>query len=144
MTQEEYLKNFVDDQIDWYNRKSRSNQKWYKRLRTTAIVCSILIPLFAGFIEEDLTALKYVVGALGAIVALVESILALNKYKENWLEYRATCEAMQREKRLFLMKVGRYQAAGKAFPIFVERIEKITGQENIQWIENMQQETATD
>lgn len=139
MTQEEYLKKFVDDQIGWYDRKSINNQKWYKRLRIIAIVCSILIPLLAGYLD-DLEYLKYFVGGLGAIVALIESLIGLNKYKENWIEYRATCEALQREKRLFLTLAGSYKDTKVTFSNFVERIEKITGKENIQWLEYMQKE----
>ena len=38
MNQEEYIKDRVDIQIDWYDKKSVFNQKWFKRLQVIAII----------------------------------------------------------------------------------------------------------
>jgi hypothetical protein len=48
MDQDEYLKNRVDDQIAWYNRKSASNQRWFQLLHMVEIVAAATIPLLAG------------------------------------------------------------------------------------------------
>jgi len=47
MGEQEYFEQRLDDQINWYDKKSVFNQQRYKQLRTAEIVLSLLIP-FAG------------------------------------------------------------------------------------------------
>ncbi len=54
MTQEEYLQERVDDQIEWHDKKSAWNQKCYKRLRILEIVAAASIPFLTGLIGGDL------------------------------------------------------------------------------------------
>jgi hypothetical protein len=37
LSEQEYLENRLDDQIDWYDRKSQWNQRWFKRLRLVEV-----------------------------------------------------------------------------------------------------------
>lgn len=43
-----YLKERLEDQIDWYDRKSISNQKSFKRLQVLIIVASATILFLSG------------------------------------------------------------------------------------------------
>jgi hypothetical protein len=38
----------LDDQINWYDKKSLFNQSWYKRLKIVQILTASAIPLAAG------------------------------------------------------------------------------------------------
>ena len=38
MTEEEYLTERLEDQLNWYDKKSQFNQKRFKRLRTVEII----------------------------------------------------------------------------------------------------------
>ena len=49
MTPEEYLKDRVEDQIVWYDRKSRSNKMWFIILQITTLGASASVPVFAIF-----------------------------------------------------------------------------------------------
>jgi hypothetical protein len=40
MKEEQYLTERLQDQIDWYDQKSQFNQKWFKWLRVTEIICA--------------------------------------------------------------------------------------------------------
>jgi hypothetical protein len=132
MTEQEYLAQRVDDQISWYDRKSLQNQKTFKRLRIIEIVAAAAIPLLAGQIDTGGSALKWVVGALGSIVAIVAGLLSLYRLQENWIEYRVTCEALKHEKFLYLSRVGPY-AVPEPFPVFVERVESLISKEHSNW-----------
>jgi len=44
---EEYVEQRINDQIGWYDRKSTTNQRWFKRLRFAEIVAAAAIPLQA-------------------------------------------------------------------------------------------------
>ncbi len=140
MNQEQYMTEWVDDQIDWYDKKSNSNQSWYKNIRTIVIIVSVLIPLFAGFLNENTLWMKFAIGAAGALVAILESILTLRKYKDNWIHYRSVNESLRREKRFFLTQSGRYENAKTPFKLFVKTIETITSEENVKWIENAKED----
>ncbi|MFB3042367.1 MAG: DUF4231 domain-containing protein, partial [Candidatus Poribacteria bacterium] len=50
MNEENFMNERVDDQINWYDRKSQFNQKRYKRLRIIEIFAAALIPFLSGYI----------------------------------------------------------------------------------------------
>ena len=89
----EYIKTRVDTQIEWYEGKARKNKRGYHVCQTLVILSGALIPLLVGYSNGNWERLKYVAGALGVLVAIMEGILSLHKYKENWLTYRGTAEA---------------------------------------------------
>ena len=139
MNQEEYLKQRVDDQFDWLDRKSVWNQKRYKRLRTIVLFVSVLIPLLSGWIGK-LPELSYAVGIGGVVIAICEGLISLNKYQENWTSYRATAESLKRERLLFLTKTGPYLQKEKPFPVFVQRVEAMLGAENEEWLQRIKED----
>ncbi len=90
MKQDEYLKNRLDYQINWYDKKSIQNQKWFKRLQVISIIAATAIPFLSGYITDTSTLLKIATGLLGIIVAAITAILGLYKFQENWLGFRTT------------------------------------------------------
>ena len=110
MDESEYLKDRLDDQINWYDRKSIKNQKYYKLFQLILILSAAAIPLLSGYLvqKETSTYLPYIIGALGFFVAIITAILSLYKFQENWTAYRTTCESLQHEKYLYLTKTERF------------------------------------
>ncbi len=135
MDEKTYLTTRVDDQINWLEGKAAASQKKYKALRTISLVASILIPLLSGYSDNDKIGLSLtiVMGVLGAIVAICQGLLALNKYLETWTEYRITAEALKREKLFYATKTAPYTAQN-SFNLFVENIEKLLSGENQKWL----------
>lgn len=135
-TQEEvYLKDRVDNQIEWLNNKSTFNQKRYKLIRTIVIVLSISIPFATGYVDEQPYAayVKFGIGLAGVLIAVLESYLALQKYQENWVQYRTTSETLIQEKMLFKNRAGRYADTDIPLQDFVVQVENILGNENKNW-----------
>ncbi len=133
MDEQAYLKERVDDQIQWYDKRSTHNQGWYKSLRTTEIVLSILIPFLAGLLTIDIVN-KLIIGFFGVIIAIIAGVLSLYKFQENWLHYRTTSETLKHEKYLFVTRSGIYDGEDR-FSVFVEKIENIISKENLNWYE---------
>ncbi len=129
--QEDYLKNRLEDQIDWYNKKSSKNQKMYKGLQLVSIVVAACIPFFSLL---DPPFLKYVVGAMGVLLAVFTAMTSLYKYQENWIAYRTTCESLQHEKYLYTTGTKPYLGAG-SFNLLVQRVEMLISKENSSWAE---------
>lgn len=131
MDQDNYISERLEKQIDWYDTKSQNNQQWFKSLRIAEIVCAAIIPFLAGM-SESIPFSQIIIGALGVVIAICAGLSALNKYQENWLTYRTTCETLRHEKYLFLTGSKPYDGDG-AFNQFVERIEGLISKENTQW-----------
>lgn len=77
ISQDDYFKDRLDNQIDWYDRKSIQSQKWFKRLQIIVIVFSATIPFLSGYMDETTLYLKIVVGLLGLVIAAVTAVLGL-------------------------------------------------------------------
>ena len=131
MDKEEYLSERLEDQIKWYDSKSLENQKTFKRLRTLEIICAAIIPFCSGFMGSDPID-KVVVGLLGVVIAVSAGVMALNKYQENWLTYRTTCEKLKHEKYLFHTCCKPYDDED-SFQLLVQRVEGVISKENSQW-----------
>ena len=131
MNEEEYVSSRVDDQIGWYDRKSQNAQCWYKWLRGFEILSAASIPLIAGFAKDPFP-VNLAVALLGALIAVISSIVSLNQFQENWTEYRTTCESLKHEKFLFLTKSEPYHEE-ESFRLFVQRVESLISKENSAW-----------
>ena len=131
MTPDEYIAERVDNQIGWYDQKSQGAQRWFKRIRGLEIISAGAIPLFAGFGDGSTWSI-IVVGVLGAVVAILASLLSLNQFQENWIEYRTTCESLKHEKYLFLTNAEPYNEEDP-LGLFVQRIESLISKENSTW-----------
>ncbi len=131
MTEEEYISDRLNDQIDWYSKKSQTNQKWFKGLRLLEIVAAAVIPFLAG-IGTKLPYYSVIIGALGVIIAVSAGLSALYKYHENWIEYRTTSETLKHEKYVFQTKCSPYNGED-AFSRLVQRVEGLISKENSQW-----------
>jgi hypothetical protein len=95
----------LQDQIEWYDRKSGSNQKAFKYLKICTISAAALIPVLA-----KVTAMSSYTAGLGVFIVVLEGLQQLNQYHSNWISYRSTCEALKHEKFLYLGKAGIYAA----------------------------------
>jgi hypothetical protein len=130
----EYLTRRVEDQIDWYDRKSLWNQRWFKRLRAAEIVAAAMIPFLTAIPEP--TTMRYVVGGLGVAITIIAGILALYQFQERWAEYRAACESLRMERYLFLTGTEPY-AGADAFPTLVRRAESLISKETTNWAQTL-------
>lgn len=135
MQPEEYLQQRVDDQIDWYDRKSRGAQGRYKFLRVLEICVAASIPVISGFassIEKLIPNPMLVVALAGVLLTVIAGLLSLYRYQEVWVNYRAVCESLRREKFFFLTRTPPYDGPSP-LPLLVERAEALMSQENNSW-----------
>src|SRR5580698_2267538 len=85
----------LQDQIEWYDRKSGSNQKAFKCLKICTIASAAIIPLLASTMPST-------TAGLGVFIVILEGLQQLNQYHSNWIAYRSTCETLKHEKFLYL------------------------------------------
>ena len=129
---EDYLKDRVEDQINWYDKKAISAQKQYKKLQFVEIIVAACIPLLVGYVGR-FSWMQFVIGVLGVIITVIEGYISLNKVPENWIEYRSTCELLRHEKFLFEMKAPPYGDSESTEGLFVKNIELLISSESNKW-----------
>ena len=135
-----YIAERLDDQIGWYDRKSASNQKWYKGLRMAQLLAAALIPFLTGYLAPEMPTTKFVVGLLGVGIAAITGMLDLCRFQQHWIEYRTTCEALRKEKYLFLTDSEPYTGDLAAkFRLLVQRAETLISKENSDWAHYLRQ-----
>ena len=117
MNEEEYLKQRLDDQINWYGDKSKTNKNWFKSLHSIEIICAAIIPFVAGF-SDKIPYSEVLIGFLGIVIAACAGLTALNKFQENWIVYRTTAETLKHEKYLYMTKSKPYDGSD-SFQILV-------------------------
>jgi hypothetical protein len=127
----------LEDQIAWYDRKSQVNQRSYKRIKIVEIIAAAMIPFLAAL---SLPHIAYVTGALGVLITVLEGLLHLNQYQQNWTAYRSTCESLKHEKFTYLAKAAHYATVADPRALLAERIESLVSQEHAKWASVQQQE----
>lgn len=136
MKKEEYLKARVDDQIDWYNKKSVTNKKLFYLFQVLTMIFGALVTLSGALDWGADNTMRYFAPVLGALITIGSGLLALYKFHEKWIKYRTTCESLQIERNLFVTETQPYHG-DKAFNLFVHRIEAMISQENSSWAQTM-------
>lgn len=131
LTPREYIDERLNEQINWYDNKSIKSQKKYKCIKIWQIISTALIPFLAGLVDKSDWFL-FCISILGVLVTILEGYSTLGKFHEHWIEYRRICETLNHEKFMFLTNAGVYSGTND-FPLFVERVESIISQENLNW-----------
>ena len=129
----EYISTRLDPQIEWYDEKSVHAQKRYKQFQVVEIILAAFIPLLSGYTSLcDL--IPIIIGILGAIIVIIESVTKLYKYHENWIQYRSTCEMLLYQKQLYLTRSFPYNPNDETVDnIFIKNVEEIMSAENRHW-----------
>lgn len=124
----------VEEQIDWYDRKSQHNQRWFKRLKICQLVTAAAIPFAAS-----VSAPVWVAGGGGALIVVLEGLQQLQQYQQNWTTYRATCERLKHERFLFMAHAGPYAAEEDPAALLAERVEGLVSQEHAAWVSHREE-----
>ncbi len=131
-TFQEYLEKRYEDQIKWYDQKACKNQKIFKIFQGTVIVLSAMTPVLVTLEKTPLT--HYTAIFVSFLVAVGTTMLQTFKYHENWINYRATCEALRKEIYYFNYKIKEYKYCDTPCDLFVERVEALIDRENNLWL----------
>lgn len=118
----------LEDQIAWYDGKSRHNQRWFKRLKVCQIVLAAAIPVAVAA-----KAKPWLMAVAGALIVVLEGLQQLYQYQQNWGAYRSTCERLKHEKFLYRAAAGPYANAARPGALLAERVEGLVSQEHAAW-----------
>jgi hypothetical protein len=130
----------LEDQIAWYDRRSMTNERYFKRIKVVEIAAAAIIPLLSAF---SFPRMMWVTGGLGVLITILEGMLQLNQHQQNWVAYRSTCESLKHEKYVYLGKASPYASAADPHALLAERIESLVSQEHAKWASVQQQESKS-
>lgn len=119
----------LDDQIEWYGRRSEACQQRFKSLKAVQLIAAAALPILAPFGVSAV-----VPAAIGSLIVVLEGFQQLGQYQQNWVSYRSTCEALKHEKHLFLAGAGPYADPAGANRLLAERVEDLVSQEHATWV----------
>ena len=117
------------DQVIWIEGRANLHRSWYYRLRLTAIIGGILIPICVTVSQvSSLGWVAWVATALGALVAIAAAVEEFFHYGERWRNFRNTAELLKIEGWQFLQLSGPYsrrKSHAHAYEKFAARVEGI-------------------
>lgn len=90
----DYITNRILPQMKWYSNKSKENQKRYYFWMTFSICIGAMIPVLSIF--ADGVIIKVLIAALGSSVTASNAYISLHNFKDLWMVYRSTREALLR------------------------------------------------
>ena len=112
----------------FYDDRALFSKRVYRALSIYLVVASaVLTPLVA--LAPDQVWWRITTAALSATLVIATGILAHLKSHENWLSYRASWDALERERRFFETGSGPYLSLPDKSSLFVERVEAILTKE---------------
>jgi hypothetical protein len=134
-------------QIDWYDGKAKSNQRAYKLSKILIVALAILIPVLAeyGHIPGFEGSEAFLVGVAAGAIVLLEGLQVVNKWQENWILYRATCEGLRNERHLYADKAGPYAGLkpDAAHRLLAERTSSLMMAEHGKWAQTREHKIET-
>src|SRR3954469_23174299 len=126
----------LETQIEWYDKRSNRDQRWFKRLKVLQIVTAAGIPVGAAAGVD-----ANVIGGGGALIVVLEGLQQLQQYQQKWTTYRSTCERLKHDKYLYLAQAGPYTKAPRPEALLAERVEGLVSQEHAAWVSQQQEAT---
>ncbi len=110
-----YIKDRVKDQIYYFDQQAKKNQMWYRILKKSAIVCSILTTMVIAlaFVVSDEWKVGMGIGAL----SLSTLVLATYQWEEfanygaKWEKFRLVAEQLKSEMFLYKNQAGHYASS---------------------------------
>jgi hypothetical protein len=132
MDEKVYFAERLENEIVWYEKKSRKNKRYYYFLRVIELVSAALIPLLINYLSGETALLKSTIEVLSIIIVISTGMLSLFQFHELWTEYRTNAESLKHEKYLYLSASRPYDKGDK-FKLLVERVERLISIENSRW-----------
>lgn len=113
---------------EFYDKRACVAKRWYRVLSISLIVVSaVLTPVVA--LAPDELRWRAVETILSATIVIFTGLLAHLKSHENWLSYRGSWDALERERRQYQTSTGAYAGTADKGSLFVDRVEAILARE---------------
>jgi hypothetical protein len=128
-----------ESQIHWYDSRALRYRRWYllceSGLLFFASLTSVATTVHLWFKNDIHRWVWYIPILTSLVVVCLTGILNIFSFQHYWLNYRATCQKLQREARLFQVGGDVYASNPHPEKVLAERAEAIISQESKAWLE---------
>jgi hypothetical protein len=134
--QKQYMKSRWLDQVTYMSKRSRETRNWYYRLRMTAIIGSVVVPILLGLqpnIKDSKVDLRWLTIGLSGIVAVSTAVEEFFHFGDRWRHFRHATETLKTQGWQFSQLGGLYSAYPThqaAFQSFTTHVETLLQDEN--------------
>lgn len=131
MTPEDYIDERLNQFREWYDKKAVAAKRNYQWMRAITVVGGSIVPVVVNLpLPPEPT--RYLTTAISLIVVVLISLESVFHFREQWKNYRATEQLLEREYFNFVSGEGAYRNidAREAFVAFVDRVENAIASEN--------------
>jgi hypothetical protein len=133
---ESYISERVGQYKAWYDNKAVVMKSRYLYMRAFSVVGGSIVPVLANvsfsYSLFGIPLVQVMLTVISLLVVIAVSLESVFHYREQWKNYRSTEQLLGHEEFLFRSRVGRYAelSDGRAFQLFVERVEEAIAIEN--------------
>lgn len=128
----EYQSGRFQTVLKFYDNRACQNKFWHHTSSVYVLAMSVAIaPILTTEIFQEWS--KLMVTWLSSTIAIAAGIASHFKFHENWLSFRSTWDALQKELQLRNAKIGDY-SSGDRNQLFVERVESLISCEGKEWL----------
>jgi hypothetical protein len=136
--QKHFLRSRWLDQVLWMEKKAAECRDWHYRLRLTAIILGVIVPILVGLNLGELSEnnradriRQYLAIALSGLVAISAAVEEFFHYGERWNNYRRTVESLKAEGWKFsqLSPPYSFNSHAEAFSTFAIQVEQLIQQD---------------
>ncbi len=132
--QKQYMQSRWLDQLSYMSRRARETRNWYYRLRITAIVGSVVVPILLGVQQTNSKDfLRWATIGLSGVVAVSAAVEEFFHFGDRWRHFRQTAEALKAQGWQFSQLgglYGEYPSHQAAFQSFTTHVETLLQHEN--------------
>lgn len=140
-----YLESEILLKISFYKRYAKINRMLFLGIQTLIVILAALTPIFAalegrgGGDTSDSSVLTFTLIS-SSILAVLEGISRLFRFKNLWLRYRDTANNLINEVRKYKNNIGEYRDQDNAADLFKSNMEEIIQEEQADWYNSLQKE----
>ncbi len=114
--------------LAWYDREASGNRHAYQALRLATIALAAAIPVLTTSHAPPLAT-----AMVGAAIVVTEGVQQLFGFHERYVTFRGAWNALDRERRLYDSRAGRYADNPTLQQTLAERVDDLLEEENSRW-----------
>jgi Protein of unknown function (DUF4231) len=133
MTADKYISDRIDDQCGYYDKSAAKYKTRHFVMRRTAVIGAALVPILLNVPFGILDPYSKVPATLvSLVVTIIVALETVDRYGDQWKNFRSTYEFLKSEKFHFQTGEGVYRGMDgeAAFMMLVERCESRIAMEN--------------
>jgi hypothetical protein len=124
-----YINDRIQPRITWYDKRAVKSKRLGIALDVVATGLSIALVFLIPMEEFSRTALSL----MASLIALAIAAERRGSWSEQWLVYRLSAEALEREVQWYYHSAGPYGSVSNREALLVERTEALLASEASEW-----------